>query len=66
MERRAFIRKGGRILIFSGMAAGTAFLTFSGRVASPVDCDRYDLCKKCKESSACHKFQAKMNGDGKR
>jgi hypothetical protein len=66
MDRRAFISRGGRILIFSGMLAGTAFLTFSGKITSPEDCHRSDRCKKCKKSSDCHKYQAKINGDGKR
>ena len=66
MERRAFISRWGRMFILTGMVAGTAFLTFSGKVTSPEDCDRSDLCKKCKESDHCHKYQAKMSGDGKR
>jgi hypothetical protein len=58
MERREFMRKGGRFLLLGGMAAGSAYLVINGQVEKSATCKIASHCKGCSKLSACSDDQA--------
>jgi len=64
MNRKEFIRSGGRVLILGGMAVSTGYLFAKRKV--DLTCTTSSTCKECSELSACKLPQAKELKDGKR
>ena len=58
MERREFFKKGGRLLLLGGMAAGSAFLVFNGQVEKTGSCKVAAHCKGCSKLTGCKNDQA--------
>jgi hypothetical protein len=58
MERREFFRKGGRLLLLSGMAAGSAYLVINGQVEKSGFCKVASHCKGCSKLTGCVEEQA--------
>lgn len=58
MERREFFRKGGRLLLLSGMAAGSAYLVINGQVEKTGTCKVASHCNGCSKLAGCSEEQA--------
>ncbi|HZH74175.1 MAG TPA: hypothetical protein VFD91_16890 [Mariniphaga sp.] len=64
MNRKEFIRSGGRVLILGGMALSTGYLFARKKV--DLTCSSSSACKECSELSACKLPKAKELKDGKK
>ena len=58
MDRRNFLRNGGRLLMLGGLAAGTAWLVAGGQVGKPGSCGIATRCNGCSRISRCTGDQA--------
>lgn len=58
MDRRNFLRNGGRLLMLGGMAVGTAWLVAGGQVGRPGSCAVSSRCNGCSKLSGCSDDQA--------
>jgi hypothetical protein len=58
MDRRNFLRNGGRLLMLGGMAAGTGWLVSRGQVGKPGSCSIASRCNGCSKLSGCSDDQA--------
>ena len=66
MNRKEFLKTGGRILILSGMAATTGYLVVNQKV--DATCSVSPACQKCGQFAKCDLPQAieiKQNGKSK-
>lgn len=56
MNRKEFLKTGGRLLIFSGMAATTGYLVVNQKV--DTTCSVSPACQKCGQFAKCELPQA--------
>ncbi len=64
MNRKDFLKAGGRILILGGMAVSTGYLIVNDQV--DTTCSVSPTCKKCGKLSGCDLPQAKEVNDGQK
>ncbi|MFW6289805.1 MAG: hypothetical protein ACOC0R_02465 [Mariniphaga sp.] len=64
MNRKEFLKTGGRILILGGMAVSTGYLIVNERV--DTTCSVSPSCTKCGKLSSCELPQAKEVNNGKK
>ncbi|SHF68922.1 hypothetical protein SAMN05444274_107195 [Mariniphaga anaerophila] len=64
MDRKEFLKTGGRILILGGMAATTGYLVVRKKV--DATCSVSPACQRCGKFAKCELPQAKEVKDGKR
>jgi hypothetical protein len=66
MNRKDFFRKGGRLVILSGIGILSAFLVFDQKIVKPENCSVAPQCTNCGKLAQCKLPQAKIvRNDGK-
>jgi hypothetical protein len=63
MNRKEFLKTGGRFLMLGGMAASTGYLIFNKQVKA--ECTVSPTCKNCIKLSDCEKPEVKKERYGK-
>lgn len=58
MERRDFIRNGGRLFFLGGIAAGIGYLMANGKIEKYGQCKIASTCKGCAKVTLCNDWQA--------
>ena len=64
MNRKEFIKTGGRLILLSGIAASAGYLVINNRV--DAKCTVSSTCVSCGKFSKCELPQAKEVKDGKK
>ena len=66
MNRKDFFRKGGRLIILTGIGLLSAFLAYDQKIETPENCTVAPQCKGCGKLSQCTLPQAdKVRNNGK-
>ncbi len=60
MERRDFIKNGGRLFLLGGLATGIGYLASKGQISQPGQCKISSNCAGCSKVLKCNYKKAEQ------